>query len=87
MVKEVTLVVYGWDSVQPGTLAWVFPDFRAAVTAARTMRNASKWAIVRGKRASEVPSVEEERARGNVLLEQLNDTLAGAAMPADLHRE
>ena len=26
LFDQVTLVVYGWKSVQPGTLSWVFPE-------------------------------------------------------------
>jgi hypothetical protein len=69
IVEHVTLVVYGWQSVEPGTLWWVFPSFGAALAAARAMTNAARWAIVAGSRGSEV-DVAEERARGSVLVEQ-----------------
>ncbi|HEY1954069.1 MAG TPA: hypothetical protein VGH28_00605 [Polyangiaceae bacterium] len=49
---EVTLVVYGWDNVQPGTLSWVFPSFDAAMKAASALRNATKWAIMGGSDAT-----------------------------------
>jgi len=44
----VTLIVYGWKVVEPGTLWWVFPSVAAAVAAAHAMTNAAKWAIVKG---------------------------------------
>jgi len=49
---EVTLVVYGWHNVSPGTLSWVFPSFEAAMKAARALRNATQWAIMGGRDAS-----------------------------------
>lgn len=49
---EVTLVVYGWHNVQPGTLSWVFPSFDAAMKAASALRNATQWAIMGGRDAS-----------------------------------
>ena len=49
---EVTLVVYGWHNVQPGTLSWVFPSFAAAMRAASVLRNATQWAILGGRDAS-----------------------------------
>lgn len=52
VAKEVTLVVYGWSNVQPGTLSWVFPSFEAAIRAARALRNATQWAIMGGSDAS-----------------------------------
>jgi hypothetical protein len=51
--QAVTLVVYGWQDSEPGTLAWVFPSLRAALRAVRALRNAMGWLIVRGKRAVE----------------------------------
>jgi hypothetical protein len=48
---NVTLVIYEWRESQPGTLAWVFPSLGAALRAARAMRNALRWVIVRGRRA------------------------------------
>jgi hypothetical protein len=50
--QEVTLVVYGWHNVQPGTLSWVFPSFDAAMKAASALRNATQWAIMGGSDAS-----------------------------------
>jgi hypothetical protein len=80
LLEQVTLVVYGWQSVEPGTLSWVFPSVGAAVAAARAMKNAVKWAIVAGKRENDVEeesddgaadsALEEARARGKVLVEQ-----------------
>jgi hypothetical protein len=76
--QQVTLVVYGWHSVQPGTLAWVFPSLRAALKAVVAMRNAVRWAIVAGKSvvattanapAHWLETLEELRARGAVLIE------------------
>lgn len=49
---EVTLVVYGWHNVSPGTLSWVFPSFDAAMKAANALRNATQWAIMGGADAS-----------------------------------
>jgi hypothetical protein len=49
---EVTLVVFGWQNVQPGTLSWVFPSFDAAMRAAAALRNATQWAILGGPDAS-----------------------------------
>ncbi len=49
---EVTLVVYGWQNVQPGTLSWVFPSFGAAMKAANALRNATQWAILDGSDAA-----------------------------------
>ncbi len=48
----VTLVVYGWHNVQPGTLSWVFSSFDAAMKAASALRNATQWAIMGGRDAS-----------------------------------
>jgi hypothetical protein len=65
----VTLVVYGWQNVQPGTLSWVFPSLSAAVAAAHAMRNAARWVIVRGRRDHAALDVDAERARRDVLVE------------------
>lgn len=70
IVQQVTLVVYGWQSVQPGTIHWVFPSLAAALTAVRAMRNAVRWAIVAGSREEQTVDVEDERQRGTVLAEQ-----------------
>jgi hypothetical protein len=69
LVEQVTLVVYGWNNVEPGTLFWVFPSLATALAAARTMTNAKRWSIVSGTRQSEV-DLDRERSRGTVLLEQ-----------------
>jgi hypothetical protein len=71
LLRQVTLVVYGWRESQPGTLAWVFPSLAAAVRAVRALRNAVKWLIVAGRReASGDVDVEELRRNGRVLLER-----------------
>jgi len=67
LMGEVTLVVYAWHNVQPGSMSWVFPNARQAISAAKAMRNAVAWAIVRGKQ-TEV-ALDEARAVGDVLLE------------------
>jgi hypothetical protein len=65
--REVSLIVYGWHNVQPGALAWVFPSVRAALSAAKTMRNAVCWAIVAGRHSA--TALDEARATGRVILE------------------
>ncbi len=70
-VSQVTLIVYGWSSVEPGTLAWVFPSFAAAMVAVRAMKNAVRWAIVAGRRADIEVDVEQARAHGLVLAEAI----------------
>jgi hypothetical protein len=69
--SAVTLIVYGWEQVEPGTLAWVFPSFAAALIAVRAMKNAVRWAIVAGRREAHDVDVEQARARGLVLAEAL----------------
>ncbi|WP_394832803.1 hypothetical protein LVJ94_40510 [Pendulispora rubella] len=69
LVRQVTLVVYEWHNVEPGTLSWVFPSVQAALAAARAMKNAVKWAVIAGRRTQKV-DVESERASGLVLAEQ-----------------
>ena len=69
LVRQVTLVVYEWHNVEPGTLSWIFPSVQAALSAARAMRNAVKWAVIAGSRTAKV-DVESERASGLVLAEQ-----------------
>ena len=69
LLEQVTLVVYGWQNVEPGTLSWVFPSVGAAVAAARAMKNAVKWAIVAGEKDSD--ALDEARAHGAVLIEQV----------------
>ena len=64
---EVTLIVHGWDNVQPGAMAWVFPNVRHAIAAANAMRNAIAWTIVRGKRPA--TALDEVRLAGAVLVE------------------
>lgn len=59
---EVTLVVYGWHNVEPGTLSWVFPSLTAALNAARAMRNAVKWVVVRGKAMADLADARESGA-------------------------
>ena len=61
-VDEVTLVVYGWHNVEPGTLSWVFPSLSAALNAARAMRNAVKWVVVRGKEMMDLALARESGA-------------------------
>lgn len=70
-VSQVTLVVYGWNNAEPGTLAWVFPSLAAAMVAVRAMRNAVRWAILAGHRESEDVDVDGARANGLVLAEAL----------------
>jgi hypothetical protein len=70
LLEQVTLVVYGWQNVEPGTLSWVFPSVGAAVAAARAMKNAVRWAIVAGKKEPE--ALDEARAHGAVLIEQVD---------------
>ena len=77
MVDSVILVVYGWKSVQPGTLSWVFPSIGAAVHAAKTMTNAVRWAILAGSTgmtervaAQATVDLDGARALGSVLLER-----------------
>ncbi len=67
VASSVTLIVYGWQSVEPGTMAWVFPDFDTAIFAARALRNAVRWAIVAGEREGDP---DEARTRGAVLAQQ-----------------
>jgi len=69
LIEQVTLIVYGWKNVEPGTLFWVFPSLAMALAAARTMTNAERWSIVAGRREAEV-DVDRERSRGSILIEQ-----------------
>jgi len=64
-VTEVTLVVEEWNGVEPGRLAWIFPDLEAALEAARTMRNAARWLILAGRSSD----IEHAREEGLVLAE------------------
>jgi hypothetical protein len=66
----VTLIVYGWKLVEPGTLWWVFPNVAAALAAARAMTNAVKWAIVSGPPKGAIVDIGRARASGSVLIEQ-----------------
>ncbi len=72
LLEQVTLVIYGWKSVEPGILSWAFPSVGAALTAARAMTNAVRWAIVAGAPLSLDTTVDVARARasGNVICEQ-----------------
>jgi hypothetical protein len=74
MTPGVTLVVYAWKSVQPGTLAWSFPSLSTAVDAARAMTNAVGWAVVAGGSQmlgqSSPRALAKARADGVVLLEK-----------------
>jgi hypothetical protein len=67
IVREapVTLVVEEWRGVQPGRLAWVFPDLATALEAAHAMRNAARWVILAG-RSSDVMQARDD---GTVLAE------------------
>ena len=69
LLVRVTLIVYGWHSNEPGTLAWVFPSLEAASRAARAMRNAVRWLIVAGERATGALDVDALRRDGVVLME------------------
>jgi hypothetical protein len=66
----VTLIVYGWKVVEPGTLWWVFPSVAAALAAAHAMTNAAKWAIVQGPPNGAVVDIAKARSAGSVLIEQ-----------------
>jgi hypothetical protein len=68
--EAVTLVIYGWHEIEPGTLAWVFPSVNSALRAVQAMRNAVRWLIIEGKRAfdGEV-DVDALRRTGGVLVE------------------
>src|SRR5580704_11955432 len=66
----VTLIVYGWKVVEPGTLWWVFPSLTAALAAAHVMTNAVKWAIVRGAAKEGTLDVAKARSDGYVLIER-----------------
>jgi hypothetical protein len=65
--SDVTLIVYAWHNVQPGVLSWVFPTVRAALSAAYAMRNAIRWAIVRGQ--AHADDLDMARLTGDVLIE------------------
>jgi hypothetical protein len=65
VLEQVTLIVYGWKSVEPGTLSWVFPSVGAALAAARAMTNAVKWAIVTGSAQSLETSIDVARVRAS----------------------
>ena len=62
---EVTLVVEEWRGVQPGRLAWVFPDLDSALDAAHAMRNAARWIILAGRSSD----IVRARMDGTVLAE------------------
>lgn len=67
-IEEVTLIVYGWENVQPGTLSWVFPSLRSALSAVRAMRNAVRWAVLHGA-GDNAQDVDSARENGLVLVE------------------
>jgi hypothetical protein len=69
-IQAVTLIVYGWKIVEPGTLWWVFPSVAAALAAAHAMTNAVKWAIVQGPPRGAIVDIARARAAGAVLVEQ-----------------
>jgi len=69
-LHAVTLIVYGWKVVEPGTLWWVFPSVAAALAAAHAMTNAAKWAIVKGPPRGAILDIAKARATGSVLVEQ-----------------
>lgn len=75
MLDSVVLVVYGWRSVQPGTLTWVFPSLTAAVHAAQAMTNAVGWAVIAGSAARALTDAAHDlaglRAAGGVLVEKV----------------
>lgn len=70
--EPVTLIVYGWKNVDPGTLSWVFPSADAALIAARAMTNAVRWAVVAESPPHDgvIVDVATARANGTVLVEQ-----------------
>lgn len=69
-IEEVTLIVYGWENVQPGTLSWTFPSLRSALDAVRAMRNAVRWAVLLAEPGSSpLDDVEVAREQGRVLVE------------------
>ena len=69
-MDPVTLVVYGWNGNEPGTLSWVFPSVDAAVRAARALRNAVRWLVFAGTRAAAKRDVDEIRRSEHVLVER-----------------
>jgi len=72
LISGVVLVVYGWKSVEPGTLAWVFPSVAAATHAAHAMTNAVRWAVIRASAAlttKDAPDLASARAHGDVLVD------------------
>lgn len=73
IAESVTLIIYSWKSVEPGTLSWVFPSVAAAVHAARTMTNALEWAVIAGnpfRAGRNDVTLAKVRADGQVLLEE-----------------
>jgi hypothetical protein len=69
LIQQVTLIVYGWQENEPGTLAWVFPSLGSAMKAVRALKNAVRWLIVAGRKTEHV-NVSEIRRRGLVLAER-----------------
>jgi hypothetical protein len=45
-MQNVTLVVYGWQGIEPGTLSWVFPSVESALRAVRALKNAVRWVVI-----------------------------------------
>jgi hypothetical protein len=72
ILEQVTLIVYGWKNVEPGTLSWVFPSVGSAITAAHAMTNAVHWAIVTDSPLSRDPTADARTAAayGAVVFEQ-----------------
>jgi hypothetical protein len=75
-LEKVTLIVYGWQGNEPGTLSWVFPSLTAAMSAVRAMKNAVKWLIIASTETvlardeEEEVDVEEVRRSSVVLFEK-----------------
>jgi hypothetical protein len=73
LLESVVLVVYGWKSVEPGPLAWVFPSLAAAVRAAGAMTNAVRWAVLASSAAYATAdagrALSGARAAGSVLVD------------------
>jgi len=71
ILAQVTLVVYGWQGNQPGTLSWVFPSVGAAMRAARALKNAVSWLIVPGRRDTAELDLDEVKRYALVLAERV----------------
>jgi hypothetical protein len=70
VASVVTLLVYGWDGAQPGTLSWQYPDVPAALLGAKALRNASRWAILAG----ELRDLDQARQLGSILHQEGGDS-------------